>query len=50
MKCPKCGKLWSDVDIMASSTYWCPFCGESYDDAIYKKEHIGKILIDIVDR
>jgi hypothetical protein len=50
MKCPKCGKLWSDSNAIASRTYRCPFCGETYDDTGHQRNNIKKVLASIVDR
>ena len=30
MKCPKCGKIWSEFNNIASNIYICPYCGDNF--------------------
>ena len=45
MNCPKCGKQWDASNMVTSSTYVCPFCGENIDESGHSKASLGAILI-----
>lgn len=49
MKCPKCGKIWSEINSIASNTYKCPFCGENFASDDEVREDISQILRKLVD-
>lgn len=49
MKCPKCGKIWSEFNSIASNTYICPFCGDNFASNGEVREDISQILKKMVD-
>lgn len=49
MNCPKCGKHWDSSNMVTSSTYVCPFCGENIDGSGKSKANLGTVLSDIRD-
>lgn len=49
MKCPKCGKIWSDNNSIASNTYICPFCGDNFASDGEEREDINQILRKLVN-
>lgn len=48
MKCPKCGKIWSDHISIASNTYICPYCGDNFASDGEVREDINLILKKLV--
>ena len=49
MKCPKCGKIWSDFNSIASNTYICPYCGDNFALDGEVREDISQILKKLVE-
>lgn len=49
MKCPKCGKIWSETNSIASNIYICPFCGDNFASDGEEREDISYILRKIVN-
>ena len=49
MNCPTCGKQWDLSNMVTSSTFVCPFCGENIDGSGKIKDNLGTILIRIRD-
>lgn len=49
MKCPKCGKIWSEFNSIASNTYICPYCGDNFASDDEMREDISQILKKIVE-
>ena len=49
MKCPKCGKIWSDFNSIASNTYICPYCGDNFSADGEVREDICQILKKLVE-
>lgn len=49
MKCPKCGKIWSDFKSIASNTYICPYCGDNFASDGEVREDISQILKKLVE-
>ena len=49
MKCPKCGKIWSEFISIASNTFICPFCGDNFASNGEVREDISQILKKMVD-
>ena len=47
MKCPKCGRLWDVSNKITSSTYVCPYCGDTVDSYGQSKKNLGEILLGI---
>lgn len=47
MKCPKCGRLWDVSNKNTSSTYVCPYCGETVDSYGQSKKNLGEIIREI---
>lgn len=47
MKCPKCGRLWDVSNKIASSTYGCPYCGETVGGDGQSKRDLGEIILEI---
>lgn len=48
MKCPKCGKIWSEYNSIASNTYICPYCGDNFASDGEVREDISQILKKLV--
>jgi len=49
MKCPKCGKVWNDLNTIASNTYICPFCGDNFGTDGEAREDINQVVKKMVD-
>ena len=49
MKCPKCGKIWSDFNSIASNTYICPYCGDNFALDGEVREDISQNLKKLVE-
>lgn len=49
MKCPKCGKIWNEINTIASRTYICPFCGNNFGSGGTEHENIYFILKKVTD-
>lgn len=47
MKCSKCGRQWDVSNKITSSTYVCPYCGETVDKYGHSKKDLGKVILDI---
>lgn len=47
MKCPKCGRLWDVSNKVTSSTYVCPYCGDTVDSYGPSQKNLGEILLKI---
>lgn len=48
MKCPKCGRDWNVSNKITSTTYVCPFCGESLDGNGRSTKNLGEIIESIM--
>lgn len=44
MKCHKCGNEWQTSNRITSSTYVCPYCGETFGDDGQSKKNLGEII------
>ena len=44
MKCNKCGNEWQISNRITSSTYVCPYCGETFGDDGQSKKNLGEII------
>lgn len=49
MKCPKCGKIWSEFNNLDSNTYICPYCGDNFASDGEVREDISQILKKMVE-
>ena len=49
MKCPKCGKVWSEFNSIASNTYICPYCGDNFASDGEVREDISQTLKKLVN-
>lgn len=49
MKCPKCGREWKDLRIVASNMYICPLCATVCDANGKCKEHLESVLKLIIE-
>ena len=49
MKCPKCGKIWSEFNNIDSNTYICPYCGNNFASDGEVREDISQILKKMVE-
>ena len=47
MKCPKCGRQWDVSNMITSSTYICPYCGDTVDKYGHSKKDLSNIILDI---
>ena len=48
MKCPKCGRQWDVSNKITSTTYVCPYCGETVDRSRHSKTNLGDVIESIV--
>ena len=44
MKCLKCGNEWQISHRITSSTYVCPYCGETFGNDGQRKKNLGEII------
>ena len=49
MKCPRCGKIWSEFNSIAGNTYICPYCGDNFVSDGKVRDDISQILKKMVD-
>ena len=49
MKCPKCGKIWSEFNNIASNIYICPYCGDNFASDGEVREDISQILKKLIE-
>ena len=48
MKCPKCGRQWNVSNKITSTTYVCPYCGETVDGSGHSKKNLGEVIESII--